>query len=74
MNKYYINEQSARTAKEMNSFSDYKEMSATTEYENYLNKDATKYPRLQSLFLGKFAMRISPIMGTCKDKKLSLSL
>ena len=38
MNKYEINERLARNAKEMNSFSDYKENSATNEYNNYLNR------------------------------------
>lgn len=37
--KYYpINEQFARYAKELNSFSDYKQGSATSEYECYCNK------------------------------------
>ncbi len=38
MNKYEINEETAKLAKEMNSFSDYKENSATNEYNNYLIK------------------------------------
>ena len=34
MNKYFINEDLAKSAKEMNSFSDYRPNSATTEYNN----------------------------------------
>lgn len=37
MNKYEINENIAKQAKEMNSFSDYKTNSATNEYNSYLN-------------------------------------
>ena len=37
MNKYEINENIAKQAKEMNSFSDYKINSATNEYNSYLN-------------------------------------
>ena len=37
MNEYYINENIAKTAKELNSFSDYKENSATNSYKSYLN-------------------------------------
>lgn len=36
MNEYTINENIARTAKELNSFSDYKENSATNNYRSYL--------------------------------------
>ena len=35
MNEYTINENIARTAKELNSFSDYKENSATNNYRSY---------------------------------------
>lgn len=38
MNEYTINENIARTAKELNSFSDYKENSATNNYRNYLKR------------------------------------
>ena len=38
MNKYEINEETARIAKELNSFDDYKTNSATNEYSNYLLK------------------------------------
>ena len=37
MNRYEINENIAKQAKEMNSFSDYKTNSATNEYNSYLN-------------------------------------
>ncbi len=52
MNKYEINEEIAKSAKEMNSFSDYKENSATNEYNSYLisfennvNELINKYPQ-----------------------------
>ena len=35
---YSINEQTARTAKHLNSFSEYKEGSATEEYRHYVDK------------------------------------
>ena len=38
MNEYLINEEIAKSAKEMNSFSDYKENSATNDYRNYLKR------------------------------------
>lgn len=38
MNEYLINEELAKSAKEMNSFSDYKENSATSNYRNYLKR------------------------------------
>ena len=37
MTKYEINEQIAKSAKELNSFDDYKANSATNEYNSYLN-------------------------------------
>ena len=52
MNKYEINEETAKLAKELNSFSDYKENSATNEYNSYLtrfeqnvNELIDKYPQ-----------------------------
>lgn len=51
MNKYEINEKIAQSAKELNSFDDYKENSATNEYNGYLvafeqnvNELLEKYP------------------------------
>lgn len=38
MNRYEINEDIAKQAKELNSFSDYKTNSATNEYNNYLDR------------------------------------
>lgn len=38
MNEYEINERIAQSAKELNSFDDYKANSATNEYRSYLNK------------------------------------
>lgn len=47
--KFEINEKMARTAKELNSFSDYKTNSATNEYNYYLDKFSTEVERLKSI-------------------------
>ena len=44
INYYSINEGAARRAKEMNSFSDYKEGSATAEYSRLILKQFTFSP------------------------------
>ena len=46
MKRYEINENSAKQAKEMNSFSDYQSNSATNGYNNYLNKFEQKVDEL----------------------------
>ena len=66
INYYPINEGTARRAKEMNSFSDYKEGSATAEYRAMVDKAAAIVEQQKS--------RVDPMYHEKIDHLLDLSL
>lgn len=77
MNEYTINENIARTAKELNSFSDYKENSATNNYRSYLknfednvNELIEQYPEN----INKEALRLIEYYKDKYAKKLAFAI
>ena len=68
MNTYKINEEIARIAKEMNSFSDYKENSATNEYNGYLTRFENRVNELISQYPQNINNEALELIEYYKDK------
>ena len=65
INYYPINEGAARRAKEMNSFSDYKEGSATAEYRAMVDKAAAIAEQQKSRVDPMYHEKIDHLLDTC---------
>ena len=77
MNEYTINENIARTAKELNSFSDYKENSATNNYRSYLKTFEDNVNELMELYpenINKEALRLIEYYKDKYSKKLAFAI
>ena len=68
INYYPINEGAARRAKEMNSFSDYKEGSATTEYRAMVDKAAAIAEKQKSRVDPMYHEKIDHLLDTYARK------
>ena len=66
INYYPINEGAARRAKEMNSFSDYKEGSATAEYRAMVDKAAAIAEKQKSRVDPMYHEKIDHLLDTCQ--------
>lgn len=77
MNEYTINENIARTAKELNSFSDYKENSATNNYRNYLKRFEDNVKELMEEYpenINEEALRLIEYYKDRYSKKLAFAI
>ena len=77
MNKYEINENIARTAKELNSFSDYEANSATNEYNSYLEKFEQNVNELMEKYpenLNEDALKLIEYYKDKYSKKLAFAI
>ena len=77
MNEYTINENIARTAKELNSFSDYKENSATNNYRSYLKTFEDNVNELMELYpenINEEALRLIEYYKDKYSKKLAFAI
>ncbi|MBQ2864184.1 MAG: hypothetical protein IJE91_01820 [Clostridia bacterium] len=77
MNEYTINENIARTAKELNSFSDYKENSATNNYRNYLKRFEENVKELMEEYpenINEEALRLIKYYKDRYSKKLAFAI
>lgn len=68
MNKYFINEDLAKSAKEMNSFSDYRPNSATTEYNTLLEQFEASVNELLERYPENINEDASNLIEYYKDK------
>ena len=68
INYYPINEAAARRAKEMNSFYDYKEGSATEEYRSIVDKAAALAERQKARVDPMYHEKIRPSAGYLRQK------
>lgn len=68
MNKYYIDEKLAKASKELNSFDDYKENTATNEYTEYLTRVENYVNDLIKRFPNNVNEEVMELVEYYKDK------